>query len=114
MSPLAQAYGALALAIISEVAASSFLQLSAQFSRPGPTAAMAVLYLLAFYLLAQALKCIPLGTAYAIWSGCGIILTAMISVFIFRFVLDLAALLGITLIVSGIVVMNVFSRSVGN
>ena len=72
---------------------------------------MAVFYLASFFFLSQALRTLPLGIAYAIWGGLGIVLTAIVSVVIFRQALDAAALLGIALIVSGVVVMNVFSRS---
>ena len=111
MNPLLLAYGFLTLAIVSEVAGSSFLQRSAQFTKLGPTLIMAVSYLASFFFLSQALKTLPLGIAYAIWGGLGIVLTAIVSVVIFRQALDAAALLGIALIVSGVVVMNVFSRS---
>jgi small multidrug resistance pump len=64
--------------------------------------------------LSQALKVIPLGVAYAIWGGLGIVLTAAISVVVFRFTLDTWALVGIGLIVSGVIVMNTLSRSIAH
>ena len=73
------AYAALALAIVFEVTASAFLQQSAQFTRPGPTLAMVVLYVASFYALSVAIRVIPLSIAYAIWGGVGIILTATLS-----------------------------------
>ncbi|MEO9340162.1 multidrug efflux SMR transporter [Mesorhizobium sp. SB112] len=114
MNPALVAYGALALAIVCEVTGSSLLQKSEQFSRLWPTVAMAVCFGASLFFLSQALKIIPLGVAYAIWGGLGIVLTALISVFVFRFTLDGAALIGIALIVSGVVVMNVFSGSVSH
>ncbi|MET2825661.1 DMT family transporter [Mesorhizobium shangrilense] len=114
MSPTLIAYGALALAIICEVTGSSLLQKSEQFSRLIPTLAMALCFVAALFFLSQALKLIPLGVAYAIWAGLGIVLTSLVSVFVFRFTLDAAALAGIALIVSGVVVMNVFSNSVAH
>lgn len=111
MNPLLLAYGFLTLAIVSEVTASSFLQRSAQFTKPGPTLIMAMFYLASFFFLSQALKTLPLGIAYAIWGGLGIVLTAIVSVVLFRQALDAAAILGIVLIVTGVVVMNVFSQS---
>lgn len=105
------AYVSLALAIISEVTASAFLQRSEQFSKLVPTVIMIICYVVSFFFLAQALKVMPLGVAYAIWGGLGIVLTALVSVVIFRQSLDLAALIGIALIVGGVVVMNVFSHS---
>lgn len=114
MNPALAAYGSLALAIICEVTGSTFLQKSEQFSRLWPTVAMALFFAASFFFLSQALKVIPLGVAYAIWGGLGIVLTALISVFVFRFALDAAALIGIALIVTGVIVMNVFSHSVAH
>lgn len=107
-------YIALGFAIALEVTGSTFLQKSEQFTRPLPTAAMALCYVASFYMLSQALKVLPLGIAYAIWAGLGIILTATVSFFVLRQALDVAAWLGIGLIVAGVIVMNVFSRTVGH
>jgi small multidrug resistance pump len=101
----------LALAIISEVIGSSFLNASNQFTKLIPSAITVVAYLLCFYILSIALKSIPLGTAYAIWGGLGIVLTAIISVVVFKNKLDLPAIIGISLIVAGVLVLNVFSKS---
>ncbi|WP_425088629.1 DMT family transporter [Stappia sp.] len=111
MSPLTIAYGSLLVAILFEVTGSSLLQKSEQFSRLGPTIGMAVCFLAALFFLSQALKAIPLGVAYAIWSGIGVVLTALIGVVVFRFALDAAALVGMGLIVAGVIVINVFSKS---
>ena len=111
MSPTMIAYGALALAILSEVTGSSLLQKSEQFSRLWPTVGMVLFFVASFFFLSQALKIIPLGVAYAIWGGLGIVLTALIGVFVFRLTLDAAAMVGIALIVSGVIVMNVFASS---
>jgi small multidrug resistance pump len=64
--------------------------------------------------LAQALKALPLGVAYAIWGGLGIILTAIVAIVVFRQALDAAALIGIGLIVSGVLVMNLFSQTMSH
>jgi small multidrug resistance pump len=101
----------LALAIISEVVGSSFLNASNQFTKLIPSAITVAAYLLCFYFLSIALKSIPLGTAYAIWGGLGIVLTAIISVVVFKNKLDIGAIIGISLIVAGVVVLNVFSKS---
>ncbi|WP_353142813.1 DMT family transporter [Acinetobacter pragensis] len=114
MNPVYMAYGMLALAIISEVTGSSFLVKSEGFTKPGPTVAVIVLFCIAFYLLSQVIKVIPLGIAYAIWAGVGIVLTALIGYFVFRQSLDPAALIGIALIVSGVVVINLFSNAAGH
>lgn len=104
----------LALAIIFEVIGSSFIKASDGFSKWLPTTVVAIAYMTCFYFLAQALKHIPLGVAYAIWGGLGIVLTAIISVTVFKQKLDLPAIVGIVLIVSGVVVMNFFSKSVSH
>lgn len=112
MNPLFIAYGSLALAIVCEVTGSSLLQKTEQFSKLVPTVAMGLCFVASLFFLSQALKVIPLGIAYAIWGGLGIVLTALISVFVFRFALDAWALVGIGLIVSGVIVMNTLSHSV--
>ena len=114
MNPLLVAYGSLGLAIACEVTGSSLLQKTEQFSKPLPTVAMALCYAASLFFLSQALKVIPLGVAYAIWGGLGIVLTAIISVVVFRFALDAWALVGIALIVSGVIVMNTLSHSVSH
>ncbi len=104
----------LALAIISEVVGSSFLNASAQFTKPVPTTVSLLSYGLCFYFLSIALKSIPLGAAYAIWGGLGIVLTAIISVVVFKHSIDLPAIIGITLIVVGVIILNVFSKSMSH
>lgn len=105
------AYGYLALAIICEVTATFFLQRSMQFTRLLPTLAMTVLYAAAFFFLAQALRDMPLGVAYAIWAGLGIVLTALVGWTVFHQALDGAAMVGIAMIVGGVVVMQAFSQA---
>lgn len=112
MSPQLTAYLYLVLAIATEVVGTSFLQKSEQFTKPLWTVLMGVFFLAAFFFLSLALRTIPLGVAYAVWSGLGVVLTAMISVYVFRSSLDAAALIGIALIIAGVVVMNLFSTSV--
>lgn len=104
-------YLALAGAIICEVVGTAFLQKSAQFTKFGPTAIMALFYIMSFYLLSVALRVLPLGIAYAVWGGLGIVLTAVVSVVVFRQTLDTMAMIGIAMIVCGVVVVNVFSNS---
>lgn len=108
------AYSLLGLAIISEVTGSTFLVKSEGFTKLWPSLAVVVLFSIAFYLLSQVIKVIPLGIAYAIWAGVGIVLTAMIGFFVFQQRLDAAAMIGIGLIVSGVVVINLFSHSAGH
>lgn len=108
------AYILLALAIVSEVTGSTFLVKSEGFTQLVPSILVVVFYVISFYLLSQVIKTIPLGVAYAIWGGVGIVLTALIGFLIFRQSLDLAALIGIALIIGGVIVMNIFSKTVGH
>ncbi len=114
LHPTLFSYGMLAFAILCEVTGSAFLQKSEQFSKFVPTATMVVFYLASFFFLAQALKIIPLGIAYAIWAGLGIVLTAAVGVFVFKQTLDLAAMTGIAMIIGGVLVINLFSNSTGH
>ena len=108
------AYILLALAIVSEVTGSTFLVKSEGFTQLVPSILVVIFYVISFYLLSQVIKTIPLGVAYAIWGGVGIVLTALIGFLIFRQSLDLAALIGIALIIGGVIVMNIFSKTVGH
>lgn len=101
----------LAVAIVAEVIGTSALKATEGFTRPGPSAIVAVAYAVSFYFLALALRHIPLGIAYAIWSGVGIALITLIGWSVFKQALDAAALTGIALIVLGVVVIQVFSRT---
>lgn len=107
-------YPALFLAIVFEVIGTSFLQRSEQFSRVVPTVLMALCYLASFYLLSLALRAMPLGIAYAIWSGLGIVLVSVIGLALFGQKLDLPAVIGLAMIVGGVVVVNLFSKTIGH
>lgn len=104
----------LALAIVLEVIGSSCMKASDGFTKWLPTGITIVAYLACFFFFSQSLKQIPLGTAYAIWAGMGIVLTAIISVIIFKQSLDAPAIIGMALIIAGVVVMNVFSKTAGH
>lgn len=112
MNPIIAAYATLGLAIVSEVAGSSLLPRTEGFTRIGPSFAAIMFFILALFLLSHVVKVIPLGITYAIWCGVGIILTALVSLFVYRLPLDWPAVIGIGLIMAGVVVMNVFSKSV--
>jgi small multidrug resistance pump len=102
----------LAAAIFSEVIATSALKASEGFSKTTPSIIVIVGYGLAFYFLSLTLKTIPVGVAYAVWSGVGIVCVSIIGWFLFGQKLDLPALLGIGFILAGVIIMNVFSRSI--
>jgi len=104
-------YLILFLAILAETAGTTALQASQQFTRPLPSVIVVLAYGISFYLLALALRTMPVGVVYAIWSGLGIVFIAAIGYVIFGQKLDLAAVLGIGLILAGIVVIQLFSRS---
>ncbi|MBK7450937.1 MAG: multidrug efflux SMR transporter [Anaerolineales bacterium] len=98
-------------AILSEVIATSSLKFSEGFTKPIPSIIVAVGYGLSFYLLSIALKTMPIGVAYAIWSGVGLILTVAAGMILWRETLDWAKVTGIVLILTGILLINVFSKS---
>ena len=104
----------LAVAIISEVIATSFLKSAEGFTRFWPSVVVVAGYLLAFYLLSLTLKTIPVGVAYAIWSGVGIVLIALSGWLFLGQSLDMPALIGLSLIVAGVAVINVFARTVAH
>ncbi len=101
----------LLLAIVAETIGTTALQASQQFSRLGPSVIVVISYGIAFYLLALALRFMPVGVAYAIWSGLGIVLIALIGWVLFGQKLDLAAVTGLALIIAGIVIIQLFSNS---
>ncbi|WP_390919429.1 DMT family transporter [Neorhizobium turbinariae] len=107
-------YVSLGTAIALEVIGTTFLQQSQQFTRLVPTMLMALCYGAAFYLLSIALRVMPMGIVYAIWSGLGIVLISGVGLVVFRQKLDLAAMIGLGLIIAGVVVVNVFSKTVGH
>lgn len=107
-------YITLFLAILAETVGTTALNASQQFTRPLPTALMAVSYGLSFWLLSLTLKFMPVGVVYAIWSGLGVVLIALIGLWVFGQKLDLAAVLGIAMIIGGVLVMHLFSNATGH
>lgn len=105
------AYLLLGIAIVSEVTGSTFLARSDGFSKLLPTSITLVCFAVAFFLLAQVVRTIPLGVAYAIWSGVGIVLTTLSGYFLLGHRLDTPALAGIGLIVAGVLVIQLCSQS---
>ena len=105
---------ALIVAIVSEVIGTSALQASQQFTRLGPSLVVVFGYGAAFYFLSLALKVVPVGVAYAVWSGLGIVLISLVGLVVFGQRLDLPAVLGIGLILAGVLVIQLGSSSVGH
>ena len=104
----------LGVAIVSEVVATSALKAAEGFTRPLPSLVVAVGYGIAFYCLSVVLRTLPVGVTYAIWSGVGVALVALVGWLVYGQSLDLAAVIGLTLIVAGVIVLNVFSKTVAH
>ena len=100
----------LLLAILSEVTATSLLKPSQGFTKPVPSAIMIIGYLVSFYFLSLTLKSMPTGIAYAVWSGVGIILITSVAWVFQGQKLDIPALAGMSLIIAGVIVINMFSK----
>ncbi|MCV6587282.1 MAG: multidrug efflux SMR transporter [Marinibacterium sp.] len=107
-------YVYLFFAVIAETIGTSALQASQQFTRLGPSLLVVGAYAVSFLLLGLALKSIPVGVAYALWSGLGIVLIAGIGYLVFGQKLDLPAMLGLAMILGGIVVIHLFSKTGGH
>ncbi len=102
----------LALAIIAEVIATSSLKATEEFTKIVPTIIMIVAYVVSFYFMTLVLKFIPLGITYAIWSGVGIVLVALVGAWRYKEIPDLPSILGMGLIISGVIVIHVFSKNI--
>lgn len=107
-------YVYLGLAIVLETIGTSALTASAQFTRLWPSVLTVVAYLAAFAFLSLCFRTIPIGIAYAIWSGVGIVLISAVGFFIFKQSLDVPALFGLGLIILGVVIVNAFSKSLSH
>ena len=104
------AYFYLALAIISEVIGTSALKASEEFTRLVPSIIVVVGYSSAFYFMTFALRTIPLGVTYAIWSGLGIVLVTIAGIFLYKQIPDTPAIIGMGMIVAGVIVIHLFSK----
>lgn len=102
----------LAVAIVSEVVATSALKAAEGFTRWFPSLLVVVGYASAFYFLSLTIRTIPLGVTYAIWSGAGVALISLVGWVVYHQALDVAAFVGISLIVAGVVVLNFFSKTI--
>lgn len=103
-------YLALGLAIVAEVIATSALKASESFTRWLPSIVTVVGYITSFWFLSITLRTVPVGVAYAIWSGLGIVLITTVAWLLFGQRVDLPAVIGMGLIIAGVVVLNVFSK----
>jgi small multidrug resistance pump len=108
------AYLYLAIAVIAEVSATLALKASHEFTRLYPSLLVAVCYAISFYFMVLVLRTIPIGVTYAIWSGVGIVLVALLGAIIYKQVPDGPAIIGMGLIISGVAVMHLFSKTVGH
>jgi small multidrug resistance pump len=104
-------YAYLGIAIVMEVIATSALRASEGFSRLLPSVIVVIGYAISFYCLSVTLKSVPVGIAYAIWSGLGIVLVSLVAYVVYKQVLDWPAILGMGLIIAGVLVMNLFSKT---
>jgi small multidrug resistance pump len=105
------AYLTLGIAIVAEVIATSALKAADGFSKPGPSAVVVIGYCVAFYCLSLTTRTMPLGIAYAIWSGVGIVLISVAGWLFYGQTLDAAAAIGIVLIIAGVLTINLFSNA---
>jgi len=107
-------YLCLAIAILAEVAATSALKASEEFTKLFPSIIVVVGYIVAFYFMTIVLRVIPIGITYAVWSGLGIVLVAVVGFFLYEQIPDVPAIIGMVLIVSGVVVIHVFSKTINH
>ena len=104
------AYVYLLVAVISEVIGTMLLPVSENFTKPIPTIALTIAYILAFYFLTFALKSIPIAIVYATWAGLGVFLISILGYFVYEQALQWQSILGLILIVIGVVIVNTFAQ----
>jgi small multidrug resistance pump len=103
---------AIAIAIVAEVTATTALKASHEFTRLWPSLIVVVGYGIAFYFMTISLRVFPVGVMYALWSGLGIVLISILGWFVYRQALDLPAIIGMGFIITGVMIINIFSKSV--
>lgn len=108
------AYLYLTIAIVAEVAATSALKASEEFTRLIPSLVVVVGYGVAFYFMTLVIRTIPVGITYALWSGLGIVLVSIAAAVLYRQIPDGPAMIGMGLIIAGVVVIHVFSTTAGH
>lgn len=114
MGAVHMSYVYLLIAIVAEVIATSALKSAEGFTKLGPSVIVVIGYAIAFFCLSLTLRTLPVGIAYAIWSGVGIVLVTGFAWIYYGQKLDLAALIGLGLIIAGVVVINLMSKSVAH
>ncbi len=100
------------IAIVGEVAATSALKAAEGFTRMVPSIVVIVGYGIAFYFLSLVLKTIPVGIAYAVWSGLGIVIITVIGAILFKQIPDLPAIVGMSFIIAGVAIIYLFSKTI--
>ena len=108
------AYAYLFVAIVAEVIGTTALKASEEFTKLFPSVVVVVGYGMAFYFLSLVLRTIPVGIAYAVWSGVGIVLIAIAGAVVFRQIPDVPAIIGMSLIIAGVVIMHIFSTTISH
>jgi len=96
------------------VAATSALKVSGEFTKLLPSCIVVIGYGVAFYFMTLILRTIPIGITYAMWSGLGIVLVALVGIFLYQEIPDVPAVVGMGLIITGIIVINMFSNTVNH
>ena len=105
---------ALSIAIVAEVIATSTMRSTNEFTRFWPSLVVVLGYGIGFYCMAISLRVLPVGIMYAIWAGMGIVLVSIVGWVIYKQALDIAAIIGIGLIIAGVIMINVFSKSISH
>ena len=105
---------ALAIAIVAEVIATSTMKSTNEFTRFWPSVVVVLGYGIGFYCMAISLRVLPVGIMYAIWAGMGIVLVSIVGWVVYKQALDIAAIIGIGLIIAGVIMINVFSESISH
>lgn len=100
----------LAIAIIAEVTATSTLKLTEEFTKPIPSLVVVVAFCVSLYFMTLTLRTLPVGIMYAFWSGFGIMLVTIFGMFIYKQTPDLPAIIGIILIISGVLIISLYSK----
>jgi len=105
---------ALAIAIVAEVIATSTMKATNEFTRFWPSVVVILGYGTGFYFMTISMRVLPIGIMYALWSGVGILVVSIMGWVIYRQALDIPAIIGMSFIVAGVVIINVFSKSIGH